>query len=368
MASEMLYPIMPIYLQSIGFSVLFIGILEGLAEAIAGLSKGYFGKLSDTQGKRLPFVQLGYTLSAISKPLLALFTNAWWVLFARSTDRLGKGIRSGARDALLSEEATPETKGRVFGFHRSMDTFGAVLGPLLALVFLSIYPGEYKWLFLLAFLPGCVAIGASFLLREKKRVPTLPIKKVSFFSFIQYWKHAPREYKRMAIGFLGFALLNSSDVFLLLKAKQMGLPDSQVIGVYIFYNLIYALAAFPLGKWADKVGFKKMFMFGLVLFSIVYLLMGFSSSSYVVWLAFLLYGLFAAATEGVSKAWLSNTVAKEDLATALGTYTAFQSLAMLLASAFAGYLWYSWSATVPFLFSGLGMLIVMGYFLKRKLI
>ena len=125
-ASEMLYPIMPIYLKSIGFTVILIGILEGFAEATAGLSKGYFGKRSDTLGKRVPFVQLGYAFSAISKPMMAIFIFPLWIFFARTIDRLGKGIRTGARDALLSDEATPQTKAKVFGFHRSMDTLGAV--------------------------------------------------------------------------------------------------------------------------------------------------------------------------------------------------------------------------------------------------
>jgi hypothetical protein len=132
-ASEMLYPIMPLYLKTIGFSIVLIGILEGVAEATAGLSKGYFGKLSDISGKRVPFVQIGYAFSAISKPMMAVFIYPLWIFFARTIDRFGKGIRTGARDAILSDEATPQTKGKVFGFHRSMDTFGAVLGPALAL-------------------------------------------------------------------------------------------------------------------------------------------------------------------------------------------------------------------------------------------
>ena len=138
-ASEMLYPIMPIYLKTIGFSIVLIGILEGVAEAIAGLSKGYFGKLSDNLGKRVPFVQIGYAFSAISKPMIALFIYPLWVFFARTIDSVGKGIRTGARDAILSDEATPSTKGKIFGFHRSMDTMGAVLGPALALLYLYYY-------------------------------------------------------------------------------------------------------------------------------------------------------------------------------------------------------------------------------------
>jgi sugar phosphate permease len=146
----------------IGFSIVLIGVLEGFAEALAGLSKGYFGKLSDNSGKRIPFVQLGYTLSTISKPMMAVFTFPLWIFFARAIDRFGKGIRTGARDAILSDEATSENKGKIFGFHRSMDTFGAVLGPAIALVYLYFYPQDYKTFFYVAFIPGLLAVLASF--------------------------------------------------------------------------------------------------------------------------------------------------------------------------------------------------------------
>ena len=163
-ASELLYPVMPIYLKSIGFSIILIGLLEGFAEATAGLSKGYFGTLSDNKGKRLPFIQIGYAFSAISKPMMAIFSNIFWIFSARTLDRLGKGVRTGSRDALLSDESTPETKGRVFGFHRSMDTVGAVLGPLLALVYLTYNPENYKSLFYLTLFPGLVALIFTFLI------------------------------------------------------------------------------------------------------------------------------------------------------------------------------------------------------------
>ena len=148
-ASEMLYPIMPVYLKSIGFSVLLIGILEGVAEATAGISKGYFGHQSDIRKQRVPFVRAGYALSAISKPMMAILTFPVWIFFARTLDRFGKGIRTSARDAMLSDETTPEHKGRVFGFHRSMDTLGAVLGPVIALVYLHWHPQDYKRLFII---------------------------------------------------------------------------------------------------------------------------------------------------------------------------------------------------------------------------
>jgi len=189
-ASEMLYPIMPIYLKTIGFSIVLIGVLEGFAEALAGLSKGYFGQLSDNSGKRVPFVQLGYALSSISKPMMAVFTFPLWIFFARAIDRFGKGIRTGARDAILSDEATPETKGKIFGFHRSMDTLGAVIGPALALVYLYFNPQDYKTLFYVAFIPGLLAVSASFFLKDKVK-NIVESKPTSFFSFLNYWKTSP---------------------------------------------------------------------------------------------------------------------------------------------------------------------------------
>ena len=269
----MLYPVMPVYLKSIGFSILLIGILEGVAEATAGLSKGYFGKLSDNSGKRVPFVQIGYAFSAISKPMMALFIYPLWIFFARTVDRFGKGIRTGARDAILSDEATPQTKGRIFGFHRSMDTFGAVLGPSLALLYLYYHPKDYKTLFYIAFLPGCLAVLTSFFLKEKKKKNISVKKATPFFSFMQYWKFSPPPYRKLVAGLLAFTLFNSSDVFLLLKVKQGGLTDTMVIGLYIFYNLVYTIAAFPVGILADKVGLKNMFVFGISIFAITFILL-----------------------------------------------------------------------------------------------
>ena len=306
MASEMLYPVMPVYLKSIGFSILLIGVLEGVVEATAGLSKGYFGNLSDRTGLRKPFVQMGYALSALSKPMMAVFTYPLWVFFARTTDRLGKGIRTGARDALLSDEATPETKGRVFGFHRSMDTIGAVIGPLLALIFLQFYPGNYTTLFFLAFLPGILAIVFTALIQEKKKLQTASVIKPGFWDFLQYWRRSPAQYRQLASSLLFFALFNSSDVFLLLQVKAAGLSDSAVIGMYIFYNLVYAAAAYPMGLLADQFGMKRVFVSGLLLFAAVYAGMAFASTWPVFAALFFVYGLYAAATEGVAKARMTN--------------------------------------------------------------
>lgn len=362
-ASEMLYPVMPIYLKSIGFSILLIGILEGIAEATAGLSKGYFGKLSDHTGARAPFVRLGYTFSALSKPMMAAFVYPLWIFLARTLDRLGKGIRTGARDALLSDEATPATKGRIFGFHRSMDTLGAVLGPLMALVYLYFNPEHYKPLFLFAFIPGLIAICLSLFLKDRTRPPKAHTVRVPFFSFLRYWKQSPAIYRKIVAALLLFTLCNSSDMFLLLRIKQAGFNDTVTIGIYIFYNLVYASIAFPLGILADRIGLKKIFVLGLLLFAVVYAGMTFSGGLFFYGGLFLLYGLYAAATEGISKAWISNITLKADTATAIGTYTGFQSICTLLASSLTGWIWYRFGASIAFFTTAVIAAFVMPYFL-----
>ncbi|MBX2983743.1 MAG: MFS transporter [Flavobacteriales bacterium] len=367
MASEMLYPVMPLYLRSIGFSVVLIGVLEGVAEATAGLSRGYFGKRSDLMGKRAPFVQWGYALSAVSKPMMALFVAPLWIFFSRTVDRLGKGVRTAARDAMLSDASIPATKGAVFGFHRGMDTLGAAIGPALALVYLYFHPDDYVPLFFIAFIPGVIAVALSFTLRDRAESPNASTRKVGFFSFISYWKVAPTAYRRLVIGLLLFALFNSSDMFLLLGAKNAGMSDSATIGVYIFYNLVFAVAAFPLGLLADRIGLKNIFLLGLALFALVYFGMArepiLFGKAEMVWYGalFLLYGLYAAATDGISKAWVVNVVRREDSATAIGFLAGFQSLCALVASSLTGLLWYSLGAPIAFAITGVITVIVLIY-------
>lgn len=369
MASEMLYPVMPIYLRFAGYSMIFIGILEGFAEALAGLSKSYFGRRSDISGRRLPFVQAGYALSALSKPLLAVSILPIWIFICRSMDRLGKGIRTGARDAMLSDASTPQTKARVFGFHRSLDTFGAVLGPLTALIFLHFFPQQFQKLFLIAFIPGLAAIALTMMIRQEKMTPAKAKPPVNFLAFSEYWKKSPLAYKRLVAGLLLFALFNSSDVFLLLKMKEHGLSDTAVIGVYIFYNLIYALLAYPAGHLADRFGLKPVLLFGLLIFAVVYAGFAFNDNLYVFVLLFFLYGLYAAATESIAKAWISNIASGEDTATAIGTYSGFQSICSLLASTLCGLLWVWAGARTTFIITAAVALITvifLSLFTKEK--
>ena len=364
-ASEMLYPVIPVYLKEIGFTVFLIGILEGVANFTSGISKGYFGKLSDEKGLRLPFVKLGYFLSNISKPLLAAFTYPLWIFFIRSIDRLGKGVRTAARDAILSQEATKETKARVFGFHRSMDTAGATIGPLFALLFLFFYPGQYKTIFLLAFIPGIISILLVFLVKEKRQ-PASTLGKGNFFSYFKYWKIASPEYKRLVIGLLLLALFNSSDIFLLLKTKEVTGSDTTTIAAYVFYNFVFASTSYPLGVLADKLSIKKVFIGGLILFTVVYAGFAFQPSAIIVFILFFLYGIYAGATEGITKAWVTNIAHGENTATAIGFYTSCESICTLLASIFAGLIWSQMGSAYTFGSTASVSLLTIIYFLLKN--
>jgi MFS family permease len=364
MASDMLYPIMPAYLRSIGFSVAFIGLLEGIAEAAAGLSKGYFGYWSDMSGKRLPFVRLGYALSALSKPLMAAMAYPVWVFFVRTLDRLGKGMRTGARDAILADASTNGNRGKIFGFHRSMDTVGAALGPALALIWLYFRPGDYIPLFFIAFLPGMISVLLLFTLKEQNGLSPQG-KTVTFSDSIKWLKSASAAYRTLLFGLLLFAGINSSEIFLLLRAKDLGISDAGVVGLYIFYNLIFALLAYPLGRLSDKVGMKHIFLLGLVLFALTYLGMALLSSTIAVILLFFVYGGFAAATDGLAKAWISKVCKPGEKAVGLGTYAGLQSLSLLLGSVWAGLLWDITGPMIVFMVTATLTIPVGLYFMLR---
>jgi len=279
--------------------------------------------------------------------MMAMFVYPLWIFFARTIDRFGKGLRTAARDALLSQQSTKETKASVFGFHRAMDTVGAAIGPIIALVFLYFFPKKYSSLFYFAFIPGIIAVLLIFLLKEKKE-PVSTLEKGNFFSFLKYWKVASVEYKKLVVGLLLFALFNSSDVFLLLITKEVTGSDTTTIAAYIFYNLIYAAASFPLGKMADRLGIKNVFIIGLLMFAIVYGGFAFHPSTAVIFTLFFIYGIYAAATEGIVKAWITNIAHDVNTATAVGFYTSCQSVCSLLASIIAGFIWSQFGPSLTF--------------------
>ena len=354
LASEMLYPIMPLYLESIGFTMVGIGLLEGLAEALVGLSKGYFGQWSDRIGRRIPFIRTGYGLSSIAKPLLGAFTFPIWIVFARILDRFGKGIRTSARDAFLSDNAEREHKGKVFGFHRAIDTLGAAAGPLLALGLLPLVNENYRILFLLAFIPGAIAVALTFFIKDKQSAPKSENRKKRFFSYFSYWSESSGNYKKLLIGLGIFALFNSSDFFLLLMVKAHGFSVREVLILYIFYNLIYALASLPAGLFADRFGMKGIFLIGLLCFITAYIGIALAETFGILLIFFAIYGLFSAFTEGISKAWISLITPPAVTGTAIGLFVSVHSVLLLFASLLTGFLWDTINAPVALLVSASG--------------
>jgi len=337
-ASEMVYPIVPIFMtQVLKASTTAVGLVEGIAESTAALTKFIFGYFSDKFQRRKPFVTLGYTFSALSKGVIG-FSSSWpLVLFSRFLDRLGKGLRTGARDALLLQNTNEKNKGFIFGFHRSLDSAGAVLGPILGLIFIYLFANNLRLIFYLATIPGFLAVLLLILfVSEKKEVgpSTKTSQKFSFsFRFLN-----PKVKLFLLISFI-FALGNSSDAFLILRAKNLGLTTQLAVSAYVLYNLVQTLLGTYLGKLSDKIGHRKMFAFGLLVFSFVYFSFGVIKDSLLLWFLFPIYGIYIAATDGVSKAYLGEFISEKEAGSVYGLYQMLLALASFFASFVGGILW-----------------------------
>lgn len=365
-ASEMTIPLLPVYLVSIGLSVGAIGVLEGVAEAISAFGKGYFGALSDALKQRKFFIVTGYGLSALSKPLLAIFTTLPGVYLARSLDRVGKGIRTAPRDALLNDEASPEHRNAVFGFHRSMDTVGAIMGPLAVLMFLTFYSESIQAVFLWALIPGLMATGIALVVKEKAKSQVAAGKPgYNPLNFLRYFFAKKGEYKRLCFALLFFGLINSADALLILKMQHAGMSIHQILWAYIGFNTIYTLTSYPLGRLADALGSRKILVSGFLMYAIVYISWGFASTWIHFIVLYLFYGLYYASTEGVSKAWICSLVPKEEAGSALGAFQALNSLAVIFAGALAGFLW-QYDARCPFIVAGSAAVIMIPLLLRIK--
>lgn len=344
-ASEMLYPILPIFItQVLGAPVFVLGIIEGVAEGTASIFKGIFGYYSDKLQRRKPFVVMGYGASAIAKVIIALSYIWPIVLLGRFVDRLGKGARTGARDAMLLDAATQTNRGYIFGFHRAMDTAGAVVGPTIALLLIYLFHNNIRLILYIAAIPAFLSLLFFFSVKEpKKKLKTNKTKLI--FSL----KNVTKEFKIFLLGIAIFSLGNSSDTFLILRAQNLGLDLLLVIGAYIVYNIVYASASIPAGKIADSVGPKRIFLVGLIIFLLVYLGFAFNKSSIIVWILFAIYGFYIALTDGVSKAWVGTMIDKEHAGTAYGTVYTVTSIATVIASVLGGFLWSAVSPVATFL-------------------
>lgn len=340
-----------------------VGLIEGMAEVTAGLLKGYFGSLSDKIGKRSVFVVIGYSLSAIVKSLPGILPFFSTVLVSRITDRVGKGIRTAPRDALLAGYSEGNT-GAVFGFHRGMDTLGAAIGPIISLILLAAYPNDFILIFLLAFIPSIFAVTFTLFIKDK---PVL-VKPKTTYHYLNFWKNASHQYKVLIILLTVFSLVNSSDVFLILKTGNISHSDTLAIMGYIFYNFIYAGASYPAGIAADKYGKKNIFVIGLIIFSLVYFGFGISQNFILMWFLFALYGIYAASTEGIAKAWVSDLIPDEMRGTAIGLLTMLSGFGIMIGSILTGILWDKFGSSVPFFISSFVSLIVavILFFLRKE--
>ncbi|CAM3736891.1 MFS transporter [Polynucleobacter brandtiae] len=347
-ASEMLYPLMPMYLATVLMAgPKALGIIEGIAEATSSIFKLVSGVIVDRTKKAKPWIVLGYTLAGIGRPLIVL-ANSWlWVLAIRFTDRMGKGLRSSPRDALLAETVQENQRGITFGLHRSMDNAGAVVGPLLAAMFLSLGV-PLRDIFLWAIVPAVITITLALCIKEPYREA---VPQANRFSWSL--EGMPNQFKRYLVVAGIFALANSSDMFLLLRAREAGVPQEQIPLLWAAISLITTLFGAPLSALSDTFGRKRFILIAWIAFAFFYFAMGLPGISvYQIFGLFGIYGLFKAATEGVEKAFVADMAPKGLAGTAFGWFNLITGLMLFPASFIFGWIYESVAPLYAFLFSG----------------
>ncbi len=340
-STEMLVPVLPLFVTAtLGASATSLGLIEGAAESVASLLRLTSGWLSDRIGKRKPFLVLGYGLSTVAKGVFA-FAASWpAVLGLRLADRFGKGLRNPPRDALIADSVPVEQRGRAFGLHRALDTTGAAIGPLVAFFMLSRWPGDYRRIFAATVVPGVLSVLVLVFCVRTVRRSVKPAAahdgKDAASPARAVWSGA---FRKFVIADTVFQLGNSSLAFVLLRAKTGGLAESYVPLAYVLSNVIHASFALPLGVISDRIGRRRLILTGYVLYAVIYGLLAWSGKPLVTVGALALYGFFNALTEGSGKALVADLVAPDRRATAFGVQNTAAGIALLPASALAGWLW-----------------------------
>ncbi len=365
LSSQMIYPLIPEFLVSIGTKKAIIGAIEGIAESTASLLKPVFGRLSDKLKNRKLFIYLGYGLSAVSKPFL-FFANSWAaVLTVKFFERIGKASRTPARDALISTSVDASKKGRAFGFHRAMDRIGAIGGPLLAMLILFFFKGNVRLVFLLSVIPAVIAL---FFIRFVKEAP---LEKKAGQSIRSKSSLRSTPFILFLTASIVFSLGNSSNAFLILKARETGLSIFLIPIIWIVYNIFCSLSSPIFGSLSDKIGRKPVIITSFIYYSIIYYLFSISNSLWSVWVLFGAYGIYYGLSEGVFRAYIADLVDPGQRATAYGLFNTGIGLALFPASLIMGTLWdlfgSRWAFTVSAIFSLLGFLIfLISLILGRK--
>ncbi|MHB8173623.1 MAG: MFS transporter [Nitrospirota bacterium] len=374
MSSEMIYPLMPLFLANVlGASKELIGLIEGVAESTASIVKIFSGWLSDKVGKRKGLTAGGYGISTLSRPIIALATGWHMVLIARFLDRVGKGVRTAPRDAIIAESTEPDRYGAAFGFHRAMDTFGAVIGPATAFILLKAFSGDFRRVFWVSMIPAALAVATIILFikeRDKSpadRKPTDPVTARGQLTGRSRpnglsWSALSGRFRFFVIIAAVFSAGNSSDAFLILRAQQVGISPATIPLVYLLFNAIYSLISLPAGITADRFGRKRIILAGFFLFAAIYYGFARFADSRSVWLLFGAYGVFMGMTEGIQKAYLAEVLPSEFKATAFGIYSMMVGLALLPASIIGGWLWDHVSPAATFYYGAVMALISAGLF------
>ncbi|MCX5704840.1 MAG: MFS transporter [Candidatus Omnitrophica bacterium] len=363
-SSEMVYPILPVFLvTTLGASPAILGLIEGIAESLASLLKVFSGYWSDKIEKRKPFAIFGYTGSTLGRFLL--FMAASWpvVLLARVVDRFGKGVRTAPRDALIAESAKDGRRGAAFGLHRAMDTLGAVIGVAAAYFLVTRHNGNLRNIFLFSLVPAVLGVLILFFVRERPRAPQqLKKEKLQF-----KWYSLDKRLKLFLIFTFIFTLGNSSNQFLLLRANGLGGSVAQVILFYLAYNVVYCLAAYPAAWLSDKIGRKKLLVAGYFFYGVVYLGFALNHSLQNLWVLFGMYGLYIGFTEGVEKALVVDIAPVKLRATAIGLHATLVGIGLLPASILAGLLWKFLGPQAAFYFGAImGLLASVGFWFILK--
>ena len=346
-SSEMIYPLVPLFLANVlGVNKSVIGLIEGLAESTASLIKIFSGWLSDHIGNRKWLMAAGYGIATLARPVIAVASGWHQVMGSRLIDRFGKGIRTAPRDAIIAESTDSAWLGRAFGFHRALDTLGAVTGPAIAFFLLAALANDYRKVFWLSMIPGVIAVMLIiFFITEKKTPGKSGASRPKLT-----WDHFDWRFKFFLVISGIFALGNSSDVFLILRAQQVGISATMIPVIYLVFNLVYSISAVPSGMAADRFGKKRIIFAGFALFAVLYLGFAMVSGTTGVWLLFGLYGLFMGLTEGIQKAFLTTIIPVDFKATAFGIFNSVVGMAMLPASLVGGFLWDKVSPSATFYF------------------
>lgn len=369
-SSEMVYPIIPLYLTSVfGATPAIVGIIEGIAESVASLLKVFSGYITDKHKKKKQIAFSGYAAGLIYKIAL-IFAGTWvGILGARVIDRIGKGIRTSPRDVMVSESADKDHMGKAFGIHKALDMAGSAIGIIIAYYILKNSNGSfnYKNFFLISIIPAILGLLMFFFIKEKSEERVIK-QREPFWNNIKKLDNQLKLY--LLVAFL-FTLGNSSNTFLLLRAKSVGFDDTTVIFLYFIYNITASVLAIPLGKLSDKIGRKRILISGYTIFAIVYFIFAFSYNKTAMLSAFILYGLYTAMTAGVERAFIAEISPKELKGTMLGLHSTIVGIALLPASTIAGFLWSLFGAKVPFIV-GAGMslcaALMLIVFMKDKVI